>query len=40
MDKFAVSMDEVNTAVQMGVVAIMIVGMVVALFAYGMGVLH
>lgn len=40
MDKFAVSMDEVNTAVQMGVVAIMIVGMVVALFAYGMGVVN
>lgn len=40
MDKFAVSMDEVNTAVQMGVVAIMIVGMVVALFAYGMGVVQ
>lgn len=40
MDKFAVSMDEVNTAVQMGVLAIMIVGMVVALFAYGMGVVN
>ena len=40
MDKFAVSMDEVNTAVQMGVLAIMIVGMVVALFAYGMGVVQ
>lgn len=40
MDKFAVSMDEVNTAVQMGVVAIMIVGMVLALFAYGMGVVN
>lgn len=40
MDKFAVSMDEVNTAVQMGVVAIMIVGTVVALFAYGMGVVQ
>ena len=40
MDKFVVSMDEVNTAVQMGVVAIMIVGMVVALFAYGMGVVQ
>lgn len=40
MDKFAVSMDDVNTAVQMGVLAIMIVGTVVALFAYGMGVVH
>lgn len=40
MDKFAVSMDEVNTAVQMGVVAIMILGTVLALFAYGMGVVH
>ena len=40
MDKFAVSMDDVNTAIQMGVLAIMIVGTVVALFAYGMGVVH
>ena len=40
MDKIVVTMDEVNTAVQMGVVAIMIVGMVVALFAYGMGVVQ
>jgi len=40
MDKFAVSMEEVNTAVQMGVVAIMILGTVLALFAYGMGVVN
>ena len=40
MHKFAVSMDDVNTAIQMGVLAIMIVGTVVALFAYGMGVVH
>lgn len=40
MDKFAVSMDDVNTAIQMGVLAIMIVGAVVALFAFGMGVVH
>lgn len=40
MDKFAVSMDQVNDAVLMGVVSIMVVGTVVALFAFGMGVVQ
>ena len=40
MDKFAVSMDQVNDAVLMGVVAIMIVGTVFALYSFGMGVVH
>lgn len=40
MDKFNVTMDEVNDMVLMGVVSIMVVGTVVALFGYGMGVIH
>ena len=40
MDKFAVTMDQVNDAVLMGVVSIMVVGTVFALFAFGMGVVH
>jgi hypothetical protein len=40
MDKIVVTMDQVNDAVLMGVVSIMVVGTVVALFAFGMGVVH
>jgi hypothetical protein len=40
MDKFVVTMDQVNDAVLIGVVSIMVVGMVFALFSYGMGIVH
>jgi len=33
-------MDQVNDAVLMGVVSIIVVGAVFALYSYGMGVLH
>jgi hypothetical protein len=33
-------MDQVNDAVLIGVVSIMVVGMVFALFSYGMGIVH
>lgn len=40
MDKFAVSIDDLNNMVLTGVVSIMVVGAVVALFGYGMGVIQ
>jgi len=40
MDKFLVTMDDVNDMVLMGVVSIMVVGTVVALFSYGMGIVQ
>lgn len=40
MDKIAVTMDQLNDMVLMGVVSIMVVGMVFALFAYGMGIVN
>jgi hypothetical protein len=40
MDKFLVTMDDVNDMVLMGVVSIMVVGTVFALFSYGMGIIH
>jgi hypothetical protein len=40
MDKFVVTMDQVNDAVLMGVVSIMIIGTVFALYSYGMGVIQ
>jgi len=40
MDKFAVSNDELNTLVNMGVLSIMILGAVLALYSYGMGVIQ
>ena len=40
MDKFLVTMDDVNDMVLMGVVSIMVVGTVFALFSYGMGIVH
>ena len=40
MDKIVVTMDQVNDAVLIGVVSIMVVGTVFALFSYGMGILQ
>jgi len=40
MDKILVTMDDVNDMVLMGVVSIMVVGMVFALFSYGMGIVQ
>jgi hypothetical protein len=40
MDKIVVTMDQVNDAVLIGVVSIMVVGTVFALFSYGMGIVH
>lgn len=40
MDKFVVTMDQVNDAVLMGVVSIMVVGTVFALFSFGMGIVQ
>ena len=40
MNKFDVNMDELNTIVNMGVVSIMILAAVLALYSYGMGVLQ
>jgi len=40
MNKFQVDMDELNTIVNMGVISIMILAAVLALYSYGMGVLQ
>ena len=40
MNKFDVNMDELNTIVNMGVVSIMILAAVLALYSYGMGVIQ
>lgn len=40
MDKFVVTMDQVNDAVLAGVVSIMVLGTVFALFSFGMGIVH
>lgn len=40
MDKIVVTMDQLNDMVLMGVVSIMVVSMVFALFAYGMGIVN
>ena len=40
MDKFVGSMDDLNNMVLTGVVSIMVVGMVLALFSYGMGIVQ
>lgn len=40
MDKIVVTMDQVNDAVLMGVVSIMVVGTVFALFSFGMGIVQ
>jgi hypothetical protein len=40
MNKFQVNMDELNTLVNMGVVSIMILAAVLALYSYGMGVIQ
>ena len=40
MNKFQVDMDELNTIVNMGVLSIMILAAVLALYSYGMGVLQ
>jgi hypothetical protein len=40
MDKIVVTMDQVNDAVLIGVISIMVVGTVFALFSYGMGILQ
>ncbi len=40
MDKFVVTMDQVNDAMLIGVISIMVVGTVFALFSYGMGIVH
>ena len=40
MNKFQVNMDELNTLVNMGVLSIMILAAVLALYSYGMGVLQ
>jgi len=40
LDKIVVTMDQVNDAVLIGVVSIMVVGTVFALFSYGMGIVH
>jgi hypothetical protein len=40
MDKFQVNMDELNTLVNMGVISIMILAAVLALYSYGMGILQ
>ena len=40
MNKFQVNMDELNTLVNMGVLSIMIIAAVLALYSYGMGVLQ
>jgi hypothetical protein len=40
MDKIVVTMDQVNDAVLMGLVSIMIIGTVFALYSYGMGVIQ
>lgn len=40
MDKFAVSIEQLNDAVLMGIVSIMVVGTVLALFTFGMGIIQ
>ena len=40
MNKFPVNMDELNTLVNMGVISIMILAAVLALYSYGMGIVH
>jgi hypothetical protein len=40
MNKFQVNMDELNTLVNMGVISIMILAAVLALYSYGMGVIQ
>jgi hypothetical protein len=40
MNKFDVNMDELNTLVNMGVISIMILAAVLALYSYGMGVIQ
>lgn len=40
MDKFAVNMEQLNDAVLMGVVSIMVLGSVLALYSFGMGVVQ
>jgi hypothetical protein len=40
MNKFQVDMDELNTLVNMGVISIMILAAVLALYSYGMGVIQ
>jgi hypothetical protein len=40
MDKIVVTMDQVNDAMLIGVISIMVVGTVFALFSYGMGIVH
>ena len=40
MNKLQVDMDELNTLVQMGVLSIMILAAVLALYSYGMGIVH
>jgi hypothetical protein len=40
MNKFQVNMDELNTLVNMGVLSIMILAAVLALYSYGMGVIQ
>jgi hypothetical protein len=40
MNKFQVNMDELNTLVNMGVLSIMIIAAVLALYSYGMGVIQ
>ena len=40
MNKFDVNMDELNTLVNMGVLSIMILAAVLALYSYGMGVIQ
>jgi len=40
MNKFDVNMDELNTLVNMGVLSIMIIAAILALYSYGMGVIQ
>ena len=40
MNKLQVNMDELNTLVNMGVISIMILAAVLALYSYGMGVIQ
>jgi len=40
MNKFQVNVDELNTLVNMGIISIMILAAVLALYSYGMGVIQ
>ena len=40
MNKFQVNVDELNTLVNMGVISIMILAAVLALYSYGMGIIQ